>query len=241
MEHSVSGKRRAVNCIITAVFVICLFMFLLTFAISLPIINRWFYYIQIKTLNLEEVSGYSYGDIKSAFDSIMDYLTRIWNKDYWESNAVGSQYYIGVFKCSESGASHFDDCKTLFILDIIVMSVTGGVTLILSILWKCKIVKINSIGGHTAAFWTAICAVILPVLLIAIIALVGFDEAFEAFHHIFFPGKDNWVFSSYTDEIIKVLPEEFFLNCAIFIAVGLVFFSAVIIAADCIVTRRKRR
>ena len=34
---------RAVNYVITAVFVIALFLFLLSFAISLPILNRWFY------------------------------------------------------------------------------------------------------------------------------------------------------------------------------------------------------
>ena len=44
---------KAVNYIVTAVFAAMLFIFLLSFSISLPILNRWFYYIQINTLHLE--------------------------------------------------------------------------------------------------------------------------------------------------------------------------------------------
>ncbi|MCD8309282.1 MAG: TIGR01906 family membrane protein [Clostridia bacterium] len=241
MEEKVNSKRRVVNCVITALFVILLFLFLITLAISLPIINRWFYYIQINTLNLPEQSGFSYEEIKEAFDLIMDYLTQSWNTDFWEKYAVNGQYYIGVFRCSVSGASHFDDCKTLFILDIVVMACTGALLIILCVLWKLKIIKVNSLRGHSAAFWTAIAAVVVPVVLVALIAAVGFDEAFEVFHTIFFPGKDNWQFSSTNDQIINVLPEEFFMNCAIFIAVGLVVFSAAIIVADCIITHRRRK
>lgn len=65
---------RAVNYVITAVFVIALFLFLLSFAISLPILSRWFYYIQINTLGLEEASGHTYAEIKEAYDQILDYL-----------------------------------------------------------------------------------------------------------------------------------------------------------------------
>ena len=59
---------KAVNYIVTAVFAAMLFIFLLSFSISLPILNRWFYYIQINTLHLEEASGYTYAEIKKAFD-----------------------------------------------------------------------------------------------------------------------------------------------------------------------------
>ncbi|MCD7729030.1 MAG: TIGR01906 family membrane protein [Clostridia bacterium] len=240
MEEKTHGKKRIINSVVTAVFVIALFLFLITLAISLPIINRWFYYIQIKTLNLES-TGYSYEEIKSSFDLIMNYLTQCWNTGFWEKYAVDGQYYIGVFKCSADGASHFDDCRTLFILDISVMAATGALLIVLCVLWKLKIINVNGVGGHSAAFWTALAAIIIPVALVAIIAAVGFDEAFEVFHQILFPGKDNWVFNSRYDQIILVLPEEFFMNCAIFIAVGLVFFSALVIAADCIINHVKKK
>ncbi len=218
---------RAVNCALTAVFAVALFVFLLAAAISLPILNRWFYYIQINTLGLEEASGRTYAEIKEAFDLIMDYLL-----------LPGKEFSAGVFKFSESGAAHFADCKPLFVLDVALTGACGGVALILFILHLAKVIRLGSLKGHSAAFWTAIAAIVVPVVLGCAIAS-DFDAAFEVFHHIFFPGKTNWQFNRNYDEIIKVLPEEFFLNCAIFIGVGLVAFCAAIIVADCCIKRKK--
>ena len=218
---------RAVNYTLTAVFAAALFVFLLAAAISLPILNRWFYYIQIKTLGLEEVSGKTYAQIKEAFDLVMDYLL-----------LPGKEFSAGDFKYSADGAAHFADCKPLFVLDVTLTGVCGGIVLILFILHLTKVIRLGSLKGHTAAFWTAIAAVVVPVVLGCAIA-ADFDKAFEVFHHIFFPGKTNWVFNSRMDEIITVLPEEFFMNCAIFIGVGLVVFCAAIIVADCCVKHKK--
>ena len=56
----------------------------------------------------------------------------------------------------------------------------------------------------------------------AVLAALDFDRAFVVFHSLFFPGKTNWVFDWYHDPIIRVLPQEFFRNCAILIGGGLV-------------------
>ena len=80
----------------------------------------------------------------------------------------------------------------------------------------------------------------MPIILGALVA-TDFDRAFEIFHAILFPGKDNWIFNSRTDPIILVMPEEFFMNCALFIGVGLVFFSAAIIAVNVILKRRTQK
>lgn len=220
---------RAVNYVITAVFVIALFLFLLSFAISLPILNRWFYYIQINTLGLEEASGRTYAEIKEAYDQILDYLL-----------LPGREFSAGVFPFSESGASHFADCKPLFVLDVALAGACGGVVLIIAVLHFIRVVKIGSLAGYSAAFWTAIAAVIVPIILGALVA-TDFDRAFEIFHAILFPGKDNWIFNSRTDPIILVMPEEFFMNCAIFIGVGLVFFSAAIIAVNVVLKKRAQK
>ncbi|MBQ7327319.1 MAG: DUF1461 domain-containing protein, partial [Clostridia bacterium] len=53
---------------------------------------------------------------------------------------------------------------------------------------------------------------------------------FRIFHTIFFPGKDNWLFSWYEDEIIRILPQNFFMNCAI-----LIFVSIVLLCLACII------
>ena len=217
---------RAINCAVTAVFVIALFVFLLSFSISLPIINRWFYYIQITTLNLEEASGHTYAEIKEAYDLILDYLL-----------LPGREFSAGVFRFSEEGAAHFADCRFLFILDIALAGASAGEMIRILGLQFTKIIKIGSAAGHSAAFWTAIAAIIIPIILGLIIS-ADFDKAFEVFHAILFPGKDNWVFNPRTDEIIRVMPEQFFMNCAIFIGAGLAFFSGATIAADCIIKRK---
>ena len=58
-------------------------------------------------------------------------------------------------------------------------------------------------------------------MIAAALAATDFDRAFTAFHGIFFPGKENWLFDPATDPVILLLPEEFFRNCAIAIAASL--------------------
>lgn len=220
---------RGVNIALTALFAITFFLFLLSFSISLPIINRWFYYIQIGPLGLEEASGHTFEEIKAAYDEVLDYLL-----------LPGKTFGTGVFAFSESGAAHFADCRFLFILDVALAGSSFGVLAIILALHFTKVIKLGSAGGHSAAFWTAIAAVAIPLVLGALIA-ADFDNAFRIFHSLLFPGKDNWLFDPRKDEIINVLPEQFFMNCAIFIGAGLVFFSALTIVADCVVKRIKNK
>ena len=77
-------------------------------------------------------------------------------------------------------------------------------------------------------------------LLVGGLAALDFDRAFVVFHALFFPGKTNWLFDWRADPIILLLPEVFFRNCAILILALLVFWCAVLIAADLLAGRRKR-
>jgi integral membrane protein (TIGR01906 family) len=78
-----------------------------------------------------------------------------------------------------------------------------------------------------ATFFAGAGALVVP-LVVGGLAALDFDRAFVIFHHIFFPGKDNWMFDPRTDAIILVLPQQFFMNCAILIGVGLVTFSLIL-------------
>ena len=160
---------RAVNCTVTAVFVVALFLFLISFSISLPILNRWFYYIQINTLGLEEASGHTYAEIKEAYDLILDYLL-----------LPGREFSAGVFKFSEEGAAHFADCRFLFILDVALAGASAGVVITILVLHFTKVIKIGSAAGHSAAFWTAIAAIVIPLVPGGLVA-ADFEKAFEIF------------------------------------------------------------
>ncbi len=220
--------KKTVNIILTSVFCICLVLFMLTFAIGLPIYGRFFYYIQIKLLGMEDATGLSYNTIKQAYDEVLNFCTLPWVK----------QFSAGSLKFSAEGAAHFADCKVLFNLNFGVLVSSAAVLLITVILHKLKVITLLKVKGHKAYLISAGVAVALPVIIIIIIAAVGFDRAFEGFHAMFFPGKDNWIFNPYEDEIITVMPEEFFMNCAIIIASGLIGFAAALITADLILYKR---
>ena len=219
------------NKLLTALFIVALVLLLITVSIGLPIYCRFLYYIQINTLKLTETTKWTYDEIKTAYDEVLDFCTLAWV----------TEFSAGVLKFSESGAAHFADCKVLFNLNLSVMICSAAVVLTLIILHKCKVVEILEIKGHAAYFWAAIAAVALPVVLVIIVAIVGFDRAFVAFHAIFFPGKSNWLFNYRTDEIINVMPQEFFMNCVIVIAVGLVALAAGLILTDVLLRRKEKK
>ena len=65
--------------------------------------------------------------------------------------------------------------------------------------------------------WAALLA--LAMILAGGLAALDFDRSFVTFHHLFFPGKDTWIFNPATDPIIFILPQESFRICALLILV----------------------
>ena len=92
---------------------------------------------------------------------------------------------------------------------------------------------INLSGYEMAVF--SISAIFL---ILGIWGCLDFDSLFTAFHKVCFPGKDNWLFNPSTDQIILVMPQDFFMNCAIFIAVALAVLSIISIVVG-IINRKK--
>ena len=184
------------------------FLFLLTASIGLPIYIRPFYYAHIDAYELEERSGFTEAQIRQAYDEVLDYLT-----------LPGKQFGTGVMACSHEAAHHFADCRVLFELNTVVLMGSGAV-LVLLLLMRRKWGPYR-LGKRSAAFWAAVLALAAP-MIIGALAAIDFDRAFVIFHSIFFPGKTNWIFDWNADQIIRVLPQEFFRNCAILIGGGLV-------------------
>ncbi len=220
--------KKALNIALTVVFIIALVLFILTFSIGLPIYCRFFYYIQIKTLKMEEQTGWSYDKIKAAYDDVLNYLT-----------LPNRPFGTGELKWTADEAAHFADCKVLFNLNLAGMIVSGAVTLAIVLLNKFKVITLIRPMGHRAYLLSAIVALALP-LIIGALAAIDFDEAFRIFHSIFFPGKTNWTFNPSTEQIINVMPQEFFMNCALLIGAGLITFSAALITADLVLWRKEK-
>ena len=221
--------RKPLNISLTVLFAIALVLFILTFSIGLPIYCRFFYYIQIKTLKMEEATGWSYQTIKTAYDEVLNYLT-----------LPGHAFGTGELAWTESEAAHFADCKVLFNLNLSVFIISGAICLTLILLDRFKVIEFARIKGHRAYLVSAVVAIALPVI-IGALAAIDFDKAFVIFHAIFFPGKDNWTFDPRTEQIIEVMPEEFFMNCAIIIGIGLIAFALALIIADIVLTIRDKK
>jgi integral membrane protein (TIGR01906 family) len=208
------------NRTLSVIFALALVLFLLTAAISLPIYGRGFYYAHIEAMDLPGRTGRSAEEIRAAYDEVLDYLTK-----------PNREFGTGVFPHSEEGAAHFADCKVLFDLNRNVLLLSGAALLVLLLLRKLKKTDPYRLGKKSAAFWAAVAAVVLPIVLGGLAAL-NFDRAFVVFHTIFFPGKSNWVFDWYRDAIIQALPQDFFMHCAMLIGGGLLLFSAAVLGLD---------
>lgn len=202
-------------------------LLVLSFSISVPILFRPFYYVQINALNLPQQTGWSAETIREAYDQVLDFCV------------LGKPFGTGQLAWSESGRSHFADVRGLFLLDFAVLAVTALLAVLLLILYKRGRLRFYRFGGRGPGFWADVLAAGL-VLAVGGLAALDFNRAFTVFHAIFFPGKDNWLFDPATDQIILVMPETFFRNCAILIGVVLLVCCGALICSDLLHRHREK-
>lgn len=191
--------------------------FILAFSIAVPLLFRPFFYWHINAMNLVEYSGFSESEIRQAYDEMMD------------SCVFGKEFSTGVMKYSESGKAHFEDVAVLFRIDFIVLAASAIILITGYVLGKKGIKPDYRL--HSPRY-TGSVLLLAATVIIGCLCAVDFDKAFVTFHHIFFPGKTNWIFSPNEDEIINVLPEEFFRNCAILIGVIMIGLCAWFIISE---------
>ena len=211
-----------------AIAIAAVFLLILSLSIALPIYIRPFFYAHVSAMNLPEQTGWTYAEIVQAYNEMINFCT------------LFTPFSTGVMKWSEEGKAHFADVRALFVLDAAILIICAVYLIVITVLNKKGKIRLARFCGHGASFYGAIIAVVVPVV-IGSLAAIDFDRAFEVFHAIFFPGKTNWMFNPNTDEIIQVMPEEFFRNCAILIGVSVVSISAVLIGRDCARKSRERR
>ncbi len=124
---------------------------------------------------------------------------------------------------SASGAQHFAECKVLFNF----FTIGGAVCLVIGaaciILMRRRALSPET--PYAEALSEAKCitasgavSLLIPVLLL-LAAAADFDKTFVAFHKLFF-GNDLWIFDYRTDPVILILPETYFLLCAVVICLA---------------------
>ncbi len=178
---------------------VTLAVFFFSTAIAVPILCRPYYYWQARFLKLAEQTGWTEPVIYEAYNEVMDYL-------------VGdAPFGTGSLEWSESGKSHFADCKRLFRLDFTLLAVSAALLAVLILLRLTNRISFHNFMNRSPSFWSAAGLTFL-FSLCALWALLDFDGLFTAFHTVFFPGKTNWIFDYRTDEIILILPEAFWAH-----------------------------
>lgn len=211
-------EKTFVRALLSTVAVLATAIAVITFSIGLPIYFRPFYYMQIEPLGIEEATGYSREEIIEGYDEVLDYLTR-----------PGGEFSAGVFKYSESGASHFDDCKALFTLNAVAFVICAMLIVLVVYLERKRGVRLcRPLGLSPYSFAGGVTLFTFATL--GILVSVDFDRAFRIFHAVFFPGKDNWLFDPRLDEIILAMPSDFFMNATILIASSIILICIVLLA-----------
>ena len=155
------------------------------------------YSVDIDYLKISESSGLTREEVRENYDAIMDFL----------SPFSAKEFSLPTISFSDRAAKHFEDCKPLFNAVYILGAVSA---LILALLAATK-----SIGKTTLRVSSAV-TLALPAL-IGVAVASDFDRSFTLFHKLFFEGS-TWIFDPQLDSFILIFPSEFFMHCAIFIA-----------------------
>ena len=172
-------------------------LFLISASAVFTLNFRALYYHDISSLNIEEISGYSEHVIRENYNALIDYNS-IFHRDPLDLS----------LPMSREGRIHFQDVKRIFDVLQIICLITLTASLILGIRsWKqgCRKFLRNS----------AILSVLLPAAAGILIAS-NCENAFILFHEIMF-SNDYWIFDERTYPVIQILPDEFFLHCALMI------------------------
>lgn len=192
---------------ITDLFIGIIFTLLfISIGVVFTINFRPLYYMDIKLLNIESNSGLAKEEIVKNYNTLIDYSSPFFKGDL----------QFPTLPASQSGLKHFAEVKVLF-TDFYIL---GAITLILGII---IIIQKSRNRDYSFLLVSSITAIILPLLLGFFMSL-DFDRTFIIFHKIFFNNND-WLFDPVTDPVINILPDTYFMHCALLIIVIVLFFS----------------
>lgn len=165
---------------------------------SLLVLNfKSLYYFEIDALNIEASSGYDKNTIKENYSYTIDYLNDTSIKSYSPPS----------MNSSLDGKEHFSDVRNIFTKMKFFLIISIIITFLGLFILKFKNKLLYCIK-------TAYIMLISIPIIFSILISINFNNAFIMFHKLMF-NNDKWLFDPNFDEIITILPEEFFLHCSI--------------------------
>lgn len=181
---------------------------LISLAVVLTLACKPLYYLDIHALHIPETTGYTISEIKANYDAVINYSLSFGN----------APLEFPTFSMSESGRIHFKEVKNIFNL-FKYMAIFGTLAGAVGILRQRR----KQSYGYLKL--TAILTVSLPVVIGATVAL-NWDWVFGTFHELAF-NNDYWLFDPATDPVINILPDAYFLHCAVMILVLVILGSII--------------
>lgn len=194
---------------------------IISLAIVLTLACKPLYYLDIHALHIPETTGCTISEIKANYNAVIDYCLSFGN----------APLEFPTFPMSEGGRIHFEEVKNIFNI-FKYMAIGGTLASTAGILWMRR----KHCYGYLKL--TAILTVALPAIIGAAVAL-NWDWAFVTFHEIAF-NNDYWLFDPATDPVINILPDEYFLHCAVMILV-LVILGSLSCAFTCRRIKKKKQ
>lgn len=176
--------------------ILCLFI--ISVSVTLTLQFRPLFYMDMRLLDIPGMSGFDEATIRDNYDALIAY-NGLFHRGPLELPSLAM---------SESGRIHFEEVKVVFDL-FGWMAIVTFVLSVAGILWS------RSQKRYSYLKTAALLCVILPAAL-GIFVAINWDFAFTLFHRVVFR-NDYWIFNAVTDPVILMLPDTFFLHCALLI------------------------
>lgn len=170
------------------------------FSIDFMAVENSYYHNFHEKYNISESSGLEKKWIYDASNGLVDFIKK------GETNSI-SHFF------NEKEIKHMEDVYTLFKLDRFVYKSLFAFSIFTVLFYVIR--------GKTDIFIYIrkyFLKVYFGIITFFIILVLSFSSSFEYFHKIFFT-NDLWILDYDTDLMIRILPEEFFLNMFINIIV----------------------
>lgn len=180
------------------------FSIILVLNISVPI-HKLF----TKFTNLDLITNLSFENIQKDYSRIINYLRFPWINDL----------NLKYFSISSTGTLHFQEVKNIFSLIFISFLITLLIGIIFYYFYD-NLFLINIIKSFNFYFYLNIYIVFTFIIAL----LFNFSSFFILFHHMFF-NNNYWIFNPLKDSIILILPENFFMLCALLILGSILLIS----------------
>lgn len=184
-------------------------LFFISIGVMFTINFRPLYYFEIGFLDIPSFSGFSKQVILENYNALIDYCSPFFHGDL----------IFPSLTASSGGLKHFEEVKNIFVFFYYLFPIT---------LITCIIIVIHKGKQQSTRYLlvSSITTLVLPII-VGIGTFLNFDQLFILFHQLFFR-NDLWLFDPSTDPIIEMLPDTFFMHCALFIAGFVVLGSLVL-------------